>query len=89
MVVPRVAACLSLCSSVSFGARCLLYIASISAGLWHLQEDPGTLLSIMIVEEGSMEPQLWAFKNHSPLEAPADRANQALPLKSRHFCAWF
>ena len=58
-----------------------MYIAIISAGLWHLQKDPGTLLSLVIVKEGNMKPQLWAPQNHSPLEAPAA---QTMPIRRYH-----
>ena len=52
MVLPRMAAWWSLCSSGSFAARYFKHDRTITAGTWH---------SLMIVQAGSMEPQLWAW----------------------------
>ena len=38
MVLPRVAAWLSPCSSGSFAARCFMHDISITAGIWHIQK---------------------------------------------------
>ena len=39
MVLPRVVAWLSLCSSGSLAARCFMHDISITAGIWYLQKD--------------------------------------------------
>ena len=44
MVLPRVAACWSLCSSGSFAARCFMHDVSITPGICHLQKGLHQLL---------------------------------------------
>ena len=57
MVLPRVAAWLSLCSSGRFAARCFMHELSITAGIWHLQK---VCKSCFSHEEGRLVSQLWA-----------------------------
>ena len=65
MVLPRVAATWSLCSSGIFAARYSMHDISITAGIWKfvrvgLKHAPLQSVDDWFQEEGSMGPQLWA-----------------------------